>query len=248
MKGIQQDMFTRSTQNNHSLSIVLSIALLAFFSNAPGHGEPEIEAGSAKETSRWRDAIAAFEKEDQTIPPVTEGILLTGSSTARMWDLKKSFPDIVTLNRGFGGSQFVDVTLFAGEIIGKHTPQTIIVYSGDNDIHSGKSPETVAEEGVNCIKSLRIISPKSHFILLGIKPSKARWEHYPAMSQANALMEQHCASIKDVLFVDLGHLLLDNEGLPDSTCYLKDDLHLSEEGYRRWSEALKPLLHTRTTE
>jgi lysophospholipase L1-like esterase len=58
------------------------------------------------------------------------------------------------------------------------------------------------------------------------------------MQKANSLMSEQIKSVDNTTFTDLGNLLLDAQGTPNSTCYVQDNLHLSDEGYRRWSEAL----------
>jgi lysophospholipase L1-like esterase len=192
--------------------------------------------------SRWTKTIQDFEAVDKTIPPMTDGLLFTGSSTARMWDVKKFFPDGNTLNRGFGGSQYWDLICFADAIIGKHRPDYIIVYSGSNDINAGKSPEWVAADCLTAVERLRRAAPQSRIIVLGAGPSSSRWQLYPAMQTANGLIEQHLKGLEQVYFLDLGPLLLGTDGKPVQNYYLEDALHLSEAGYRLWTNALLDFL------
>lgn len=186
----------------------------------------------------WKD-IQAFMEEDLRSPPLDGGILFTGSSTARMWDVKKWFPETPVLNRGFGGSTYAEATLFAEEIIGHHKPDILVVYSGDNDIAQGKSPEQTATDAITAIDRFRALVPGSRIIVLGTKPSGSRWELYPAMRKSNALIAEQVKTRTNLSFLDLSSLLLDGNGNPLPECYKADNLHLSEEGYRRWTEALK---------
>src|SRR5947209_3999364 len=96
--------------------------------------------------SRWEKEIAAFEKKDKDAPPPKNAVLFAGSSSIRLWDLKKSFPDLDAINRGFGGSQIADSTHFAPRILLKAEPRLIVLYAGDNDVAAGKSPDRVAED------------------------------------------------------------------------------------------------------
>lgn len=193
--------------------------------------------------NRWRERMGIFMESDAAAAPAKAwGVLLTGSSTAAGWRVDAWFADSNVLNRGFGGSQFVDLFCFAGEIMGNHAPHTIVLYSGDNDIQDGKPPDRVFADCVAAVARFHGIAPQSRIILLAIKPSPSRWDKYPAMQEANALMERYAATREHVEFLDLGKLLLDADGVPDPVCYQPDALHLSEEGYRRWSETLRPLL------
>ncbi len=207
------------------------------------NGENEQENKDyASALSKWQEAISRFVAEDETMTPMSGGVLFTGSSTARLWNVERWFPERVVLNRGFGGSQFSDLVFFANQIIGKHKPDTIVVYSGDNDIHGGKTPQKTAADYVKAVEIFCRLAPKSRIIVLAIKPSQARWNSYPAMREANALMKAYASTNDKVAFLDLGRLLVDASGEPVPECYLRDNLHLSEEGYRRWSEALEKAL------
>ncbi len=192
--------------------------------------------------SRWQNTMDTFEAQDAESEAMDGGLLFTGSSTARMWPTAESFPDMVTVNRGFGGSQFWDVVQFADSIVGKHQPDTIVLYSGDNDIHYGKSPEWVLADCILAVQRLRAVAQDAAVVVLGIKGSASRWGDYPAVQQANALMAIYAANTDGVSFLDLGDLLLDEGGAPNAACYLDDALHLSDEGYRRWTEALRDFL------
>ncbi len=194
-----------------------------------------------QENHYWKD-MQRFMAEDSASAPLDGGILFTGSSTTRLWDVKKFFPDLPVLNRGFGGSAFSDVILFADEIVGPHKPDTIVLYSGDNDIAHGNSAEQTASDCMAAVDRLRARAPQSRIIVLGTKPSASRWNLYPVMQASNALIAAQAASRDNVAFLDLAPLLLGPDGQPVPECYVDDRLHLSEEGYRRWSETLRPYL------
>src|SRR3954454_11232644 len=72
-----------------------------------------------RDYSRWEEAIATFEQMDREAPPPENAILFAGSSSIVRWDLKKSFPGVATINRGFGGSEIADSTHFASRVIFK---------------------------------------------------------------------------------------------------------------------------------
>ncbi|HDP35549.1 MAG TPA: hypothetical protein ENN29_10620 [Candidatus Hydrogenedentes bacterium] len=188
--------------------------------------------------SRWQAAIMQFVEEDKKSPSMTGGLLFTGSSTAKMWQVAQSFPHAAALNRGFGGSQYADLFRFADKILGHHRPDVIIIYSGDNDINAGKTPEWVFADCAGAVERFRLLAPSSRIVILAIKPSGSRWEQYPSMQSANSLIENYAAVHDGVSYLDLGALLLDERGRPDPLYYLDDALHLSDEGYRRWSNAL----------
>jgi hypothetical protein len=95
-----------------------------------------VAAAQERDFSRWEKAIAAYEEQDKTKPPPKKAVLFVGSSSIRLWDLKKSFPDVETINRGFGGSHIVDATHFVNRVVTKQEPRVVVFYAGDNDIAS----------------------------------------------------------------------------------------------------------------
>jgi hypothetical protein len=96
--------------------------------------------------SKWEKAIVAFEQQNRQKPHPQNAIVFVGSSSIRLWKLQKLFPDLQTINRGFGGSQIADSVHFAERIILKHKPRIVALYAGDNDIAAGKSPMQVAAD------------------------------------------------------------------------------------------------------
>jgi len=94
---------------------------------------------------RWEPDIRRFEDQDRKKPPAQGGIVFVGSSTIRRWDLAKSFPGLPAVNRGFGGSHMTDSLRYVDRIVTPYHPRVVVVYAGDNDLASGKSPQRVAD-------------------------------------------------------------------------------------------------------
>jgi hypothetical protein len=96
-------------------------------------------------SSKWEPAIQKFVEQDKASAPPEHGVLFVGSSSIRLWDLEKSFPEKNYLNRGFGGSQIADSIAYVDQLVLKHKPEVVLMYAGDNDIAAGKSAEIVAK-------------------------------------------------------------------------------------------------------
>ena len=125
---------------------------------------------SALRAHRFESQIRAYEAADRKEPPPKGAVLFLGSSSIRLWKVKNNFPDLVALNRGFGGSQIADSIHFAERIVFPYEPKVIVFYAGDNDIAGGKSPERVAAD-------FRAFASKVHG---GIAPDQDRLHRHQA--------------------------------------------------------------------
>jgi lysophospholipase L1-like esterase len=192
--------------------------------------------------ARWEKTIAALEQEDKKNPPPKSAIVFVGSSGIRLWDLKKSFPDLEVINRGFGGSQLADSVHFAPRLVTKHAPRLVVLYAGDNDIAFGKTPEQVAADFKALIQAIHKDLPRTKVIFLSIKPSVLRWKLRDKMQKANALIEAECRKDDRLTYVDISKPMLGDDGKPRKELFRSDGLHLNEKGYEMWSSLLRPYL------
>jgi len=192
----------------------------------------------------WEKTISQYEEQDKKSPPPKDAVVFVGSSTIRLWNLKESFPDLATINRGFGGSQYGDITRFVKRIITAYQPRAIVLYSGDNDLTS-KSPEKAAADFGEVIKAIRADLPETPIYVLAVKPSISRWKIVEKGREANRLIEEQCKSGKNMTFLPVEKLMLGADGEPRAELYQKDGLHMSPAGYKLWNELLLPKIETK---
>ena len=202
-------------------------------------------AESKNGPSRWKTAIAAFEKADRERPPAKNAVLFIGSSSIRLWDLKKSFPDLPTINRGFGGSRIADSTHFADRIVIPYRPRAIVLYAGDNDIAGGKSPEQVFADYRDFVVKVRGALPDVPIVFVAIKPSLRRWALYGRMRKTNDLIREFVDKDATQRFLDVATPMLGADGQPRKELFRDDGLHLNAAGYTLWTGLLTPLLKPR---
>ena len=195
--------------------------------------------------ARWEKEIAGIEKRLAAEPPKPGGTFFVGSSTIRLWNLKKSFPDAGYVNVGFGGSEIRDCMHFASRIITPYKPKTIVFYAGDNDVASGRKPEQLLADFKEFAAAIHKQLPDCAILFLAVKPSVARWTQYEKQKRANAMIEDYCGMNRRLTFIDTAPLLLGSDGKPNPELYAKDGLHLSAAGYEKWTPHVKKTLEAR---
>jgi lysophospholipase L1-like esterase len=211
--------------------MILPLLLVAF-----------IQPPETERFAKWEKEIAGIEKRLQADPPKAGGTFFVGSSTIRLWNLKKSFPDAAYMNVGFGGSEIRDCTHFSARIIAPYKPKAIVFYAGDNDIASGRKPEQLLADFKDFAAAIHRQLPDCTILFLAVKPSAARWTQYEKQKRANAMIEDYCGKDRHLTFIDTAPLLLGSDGKPTPELYAKDGLHLSAAGYAKWTPIVKKTL------
>jgi lysophospholipase L1-like esterase len=220
------------------------ICFLAGFLLAGASGRPAALAleSSTSDPAAWAEEMDAFAKQDAEKASPANAVLFVGSSSIRLWDLQKSFPDLVAINHGFGGSQICDSTLRADVLVVKYKPRLIVFYAGDNDINGGKSAEQVHIDFRAFVAKLRESLPETPIVYISIKPSIARWKLRDVQREANGLIAADCAQDETLEFIDVWPVMLGDDGEPRKDIFVEDGLHLNELGYKLWAELLGPQL------
>jgi hypothetical protein len=226
-----------------------------YYYDQPQHFAPEVEdliiakvrgqlPKSFDASVRWEAEIAKIEARDRETPPPTGGIVFTGSSTVRMWKLEEGFSDLQVVNHGFGGSQMVDAVYYFDRLIMPLRPRQVVLYSGSNDLNSGKTPEQVHRDFLAFAKLVREKLPEAKLTFLAIAPNPKRWSQIEKQRAANGLIKQSIAEMKSGKFeyVSLEEHLLTKTGEPQPALHLKDMLHFNAAGYEILNRVLRPHL------
>ena len=190
-----------------------------------------------------KNDIAAFEKQDAVQMPAPGGIVLTGSSSFRLWtEAGKDLAPLPIVNRGFGGSTTPEVIHYIDQTILKYKPTVVAIYcENDMFVDKTKTPEQTRDSYVELTRQVRERLPDVQMYYVSMKPSPSRWARRDEVIKANALIEDFTKKDKKHGYIDVWPVMLKN-GRPDGSIYLKDSLHMNAEGYRRWTEVIKPVL------
>jgi len=193
--------------------------------------------------AQWNRDIAAFQASDRQHPPAAGAVLFIGSSSIRFWkSLASDFPEVKTINRGFGGSEIDDATFFADRIVAPYHPRAIVMYAGDNDLADGDSPAHVRDDFAAFVRKARALDPAVPIAFIAIKPSVARKALLPQIRQANALVRRYATSQRGVTYLDVFTPMLGSDGQPQAKWFIGDGLHMNRAGYALWIGIVRPWL------
>jgi lysophospholipase L1-like esterase len=198
-------------------------------------------AVTSAQADQWAKEMAAFEAQDQQDPAVG-GVVFVGSSSIRLWDLKKYFPDVPALNRGFGGSVIPDSTAHVDLLVLKHKPRIVIFYAGDNDIAAGRTPQQVFDDYKAFVAKIHAALPATRIAFIAIKPSIQRWALVDNVRAANALVREHARTDERLGFVDVDGPMLGWDEKPRKDLFVADGLHMTAKGYELWTSLVRPFL------
>jgi lysophospholipase L1-like esterase len=196
----------------------------------------------------WEPAIEKFELADKANPPKPGMIVFAGSSSFARWStLVDDMKPLDVLNRGFGGSQMSDLDFYAKRIVNVYRPEAVVVYEGDNDLAltSPKTPQMVADGFRQFVQTVRGDLPDTWIYFISIKPSKLRWNEWPKMKAANAMIQAYAGTQRRVQYIDVASAMFDAQGNLPGDLFVSDGLHPTPKCYALWTSIIKPILLTR---
>jgi len=201
-------------------------------------------SAAAPDLDRFAPEIAVFDSADRANPPTAGGIVFVGSSTIRLWtSLADDFAGLPVINRGFGGSTFPEALHYLQRTVVRYHPRTVVVYEGDNDLASGRTPQQIADDYRAFVRGVRDSLPDARIVFLAIKPSPSRWKLEAQRREANRLVRAIVDADPRQTYVDVGTPMLDPaSGHPRPALFRADSLHMTPAGYAIWRATVAPVL------
>lgn len=195
--------------------------------------------------SRFKEKLAQAQRQGKNID-----VVLIGDSLTHNWDESKryryqeTFSGHTVLNLGFGGDK-TEHTLWIinNKALWKNLdPKLVVLLIGTNNTPRDDSEATI--EGIRlCVRGLRKQAPHAKIVLFAIFPrgkDKNYWLR-KKIDRINAGIKKF-ADGKTVFFVNINSRFLNHDGSIIEKTMRPDFIHLSEDGYRIWAEALKKYL------
>lgn len=194
----------------------------------------------------WLPEIRAFEAQDREQGIQENAFVFVGSSSIRLWDsLTDDMAPLPVVRRGFGGARLADVTHYVERIVAPYKPLAVVLFAGTNDIVPGRSktPQEILVRFQAFVSQVWHHQPDTPIFYIAITPSPSRWSVWPIARESNRLIRDYVDSRDQLHFIDTSARLLGGDGQPRPELYRADGLHLSEAGYRLWSDEIQPRLN-----
>ena len=183
--------------------------------------------------------IAGIHRQAEQLPGNRPTLLLTGSSSIRLWpEAPEAFPQFDVINAGFGGSCYSDLWTLRDTLLFAFDPDVVVIYEGDNDLSDGLPQSEILSSAKTLFADLAQRLPDTKVVVLAPKPSLARHQ-----------LAEECRLLSDALgqearrhefaFVDFWDAMHLADGTLDAGLFVGDGLHLNQRGYDAWVATLR---------
>jgi lysophospholipase L1-like esterase len=171
---------------------------------------------------------------------ITEGWLSDGKD---VWHSAYGSREVANFGVGGDRTQHVLWRLEHGEIDGIKPNVVVLLIGTNNTSDPSNSVDEIAVGVKTIVSKLREKLPDTKILLLGVfprgeKPNAVRTK----LEDVNKQLA-HEDDGKMVKYLDIGKIFLQQDGTISPTV-MPDFLHLSNEGYQMWADAMEPTLKT----
>jgi lysophospholipase L1-like esterase len=204
---------------------------------------PAVADSDAQRISKWRRKLRQFDESDRRNPPKPGGIVFVGGSSIERWEsLAEDFSPHYVLNRAVGGSHLRHVRRFADRVIVPYRPRMIVLYAGDNDVGTGRTPDQVLAHFDALVKRVHEELPCVTIAFISIKPSLARRGLLARIKETNKKVERYAAEHEHVKYIDVFTAMLKDNGDIRAELFDKSGQHINWAGYELWKRIIAPHL------
>lgn len=185
-------------------------------------------------------------RAQEAAPPKAKPLaLFMGSSTIDYWKtLPEDFPGYRTVNVGVAGTKYTYLVDHIDQWMKEIPADVIVIYSGDNDVAWGSSPDGIAANLERVLKSIRAIRPHVPVVVVSIKPGYNLWRRFKldAISETNGRLAAVAKNDPKARFVDVYSKMLNERGRANGAYFGADGIHMNASGYGLWKASLAPVL------
>jgi len=216
---------------------VLMAVLVVFTASC----NPVYEYINSEEVLKWEEKIAVLDSLNAIEIADPSTLLVTGSSSVRLWDsIHSDLMPFKVMQRGYGGAKMSDFCYYADRIIQPQTYKAILIFVG-NDIAGrdrDRTPEEVLQFFKVAVKQIRKRNPDTPVFWIETTPTLRRWHAIDQIREANRMIRKFCENHQDLHFIGTYQSFINTEGEPAPGFFRKDSLHLNRSGYVLWADII----------
>ncbi len=167
-------------------------------------------------------------------------ILFIGHSLIEFFDWQKRFPEHRVSNLGVAGETVEGLLSRIDNITGQHRlADLIFIMSGINNV----AMEDLEFFGAyrEIVDKLKNSYPEARICINSLLPARVDFIPDDVIRKANGVLRKLAADAGEE-YLDVYKLFIDAQGTPIEDYLLEDGVHLSDNGYKVWADALEDII------
>ena len=195
--------------------------------------------------AKWAGKIEELVRRGDSEAVPEDALLFFGSSSFRLWEnMATDMEPYLTANRGYGGAKYVDMVLFADQILRQHSYRALMLFAANDarDQPDDSTPEEITIVVREIIRISQDHQPDAPVFIVEITPTISRWSAWNKNRQLNAALREIALTTPNVRFIPTAEHFLRADGTVDESVFVDDKLHLNKAGYQRWAKLIKTSL------
>ena len=167
-------------------------------------------------------------------------LLFIGDSLIEYFDWERRFPDHTVYNLGIAGETVGGLKGRLRRIFANiQPPDKVFIMSGINNLAMGD--DHFLDDYREIVRAISSSYPAATIYVLSLLPVLFPYIANEDIGKMNAKLRDMAAQ-EASFFLDLHAAFLDERGTPVPAYLLDDGVHISDKGYRVWSEDIERLL------
>jgi lysophospholipase L1-like esterase len=102
------------------------------------------------------------------------------------------------------------------------------------------SPETVAAGFEKLVTTVHTALPQTRILVIGLKPTPARWRFNDQMLETNRLLRGIAARRENITYISVEKAMLGPDKMPRPDLFISDGQHMTKAGYEIWTDIVRP--------
>lgn len=211
------------------VAVLIGSLLMSIFAISPVENTFDFDAFYAQK-------LALFEEENALYDDFEVDVAFLGDSLTDMCDLKKYYPQYVTVNRGISGDTSLRLETRLKVSVYDLKPKVIVLLIGANNF------STMLSNYEQIVTSIQQNLPTTQLILLSLTAMGDNWGKNNGIAKQNNVEIRRIAQAHDCIFVDLFTPLMNPQTGEIYEEYTIDGGHQTDAGYRVFQANITPAI------